>query len=144
MDALMARAAAATQRSARSRKWYASALAISKSRTSRHWNGDPHSPASNVLVALEKLAAGEDTTPWPMLAEGIATVLQAQIRRATTDALYARLRELTEHEHDLEAEENRQTARGTDHEAAALADIREAEAQLERAAIRRELARRDA
>jgi hypothetical protein len=139
LEILIARAAGATQRSARGRKYYASALRLSRSRVCRHMNGDPHSPASKVLVALEQLAAGEGTTPWPLLAEGIATVIQADIRQASEAALRARLHELTEIEHGLEAEENRQTARGDDHEAAALADIREAETQLERAAIRREL-----
>ena len=143
LDVLMARAAGATRRSAAGRKWYASALNLSRSRTSRHMNGDPHSPAGKVLVALEQLAAGEGTTPWPLIAEGIATVIQADIRQATTTALRARLHELTEAEHGLEAEENRQTARGDDHEAAALADVREAEVQLERCAIRRELHARE-
>lgn len=66
-------------------------------------------------------------------------MIQADIRQASEAALRVRLHELTEIEHGLEAEENRQTARGDDHEAAALADVREAEVGLERAAIHREL-----
>lgn len=141
LDSLLRRATDATIRCARGPKWYASALRISRSQAWRHMNGK-HNPAHAVL--LEKLATADGTTPWPIIAEEIAVVMQAGIARTSKDALYARLRELTDHEHDLEAEENRQTALGTDHEAAAMADLREAEVQLERCAIRRELAARNA
>ena len=150
LDALVLRAGATTKRLARGRKWYRSAVRtdgrpLSESRACRHYQGDRHSPAGRVLFALEQLARGEGTTPWPLIAEGIATVLQAEIRDASTAALEARLLELDDREHDLEAVENRTTVRaaaGEAYEAAALADIREAEVQLERAAIRRELADR--
>ena len=148
LDALLSRAALATERSATNRKRYASALRIlygrtvTRSATCRHHQPNVHAPVSRVLLTLDALARGEGTSAWPVVAEGLATVIQADIRTVSTPALEARLRQLTEREHDLEAEENRQTARGDDHDAAALADVREAEVQLERAAIRRELAER--
>lgn len=138
VDALLTRAALVTERMATNRKRYATAFGISKSRTSRHHTGDKHSPASKVLLTLDTLARGEGTTAWPLIAEGIATVLQAEIRIAPTSRLEARLAELIDASHDLGAEKNRRVMHG-DHAAAALAEIRESENQLERVAIRREL-----
>jgi hypothetical protein len=153
LDSLIARAAAATQRSAPTRKRWASALRhdgkpLSRPTTHRHFTGCPHSPASKVLLTLEQLARGDGTTPWPLIAEGIATVLQSDIRTAPTEQLRARLRELTDLEHARQADEDRTTVHAAASEtpetleAAANADVIEAELQLERAAIRRELAER--
>jgi hypothetical protein len=75
-------------------------------------------------------------------------VLQANIRTASEAELRARLVELTEREHADEAQENATTVHAVvsetpeSLETAALADVRESEIQLERAAIRRELAER--
>jgi hypothetical protein len=93
-----------------------------------------------VLLALEQLARGEGTTPWPLIAEGIATVIQAEIRTATDTALSTRLAELD----DLSFRARTHRAALADHRARATAAVQRAELDLERAAIHRELARREA
>lgn len=143
LDDLVVYAAAATARCAPTRKRWQSAIGASNRSTShRHYQGCRTSPVTRTLELVEQLARGEGTTPWPIIADSIAVAIQASIRTADEGELRRRLEELTDREHTLEAEENRQTARGDDDEAAAAADIEESAAQLERAAIRRELARR--
>lgn len=150
LDTLISRGACATVRSVKSRKRYASALRIDPSRASRHRRGDEHSPATNFLVDL---ALAEGGSAWPMIAEGVAVVIQQTLKKATIEQLRARLHELSDIEHDAEANENRRMMRELDQtqsreeliewcELAAAANVREVELQLERAAILRELASR--
>lgn len=144
-DLLTPRAAAIPVRCAPTRKrWQSAVRAKNRSTSHRHYQGVRTAPQYRALELTWDLAVGDGTTPWPLIAEQIATAIQASIHDTDTDTLRKRLVELIDREHDLEAEENRQTAKGTDHEAAAAADIAEAEVQLERAAIRRELIRREA
>ncbi len=145
LDSLIQFGAAAAVRAVPCRKRYASANHITPSRASRHRRGDEHSPSTNYLV---RLALAEGGSAWPMISEGIAVVIQQSIKEATEEQLHARLRELDDIEHDREAGENRATHRvrvdasAEDLDAAATANIAEAELQLERAAILRELAER--
>jgi hypothetical protein len=122
-------ASAVTGRSARNRKCYRAAVGItgrplSESRASRHYSGDRHSPASRVLLALEQLARGEGTTPWPLIA-GCGPDL----------GLY--------HGGDSLCRARTHRAALADHQARAAAAVQRAELDLERAAINREVARRE-
>lgn len=128
-----------------SRKWYSHNHGISKSRTSRVFHGDEHGPVTNYLV---RCATGEHSHVWPIITESIALAVQKSIKPLSTAQLEARLTEIDDCEHTLEAAENRSSqlthAGGSPDQliAAALADICEAEVQIERAAIKRELAAR--
>jgi hypothetical protein len=110
---------------------------------SRQYSGERTTPVTTVLQTLDKLARGAGTTPWPLLAEGYVVVTQAEIEKAATPVLEARLAELNDMEHDVEAQENRATAQCKSRLERAEANIREAEIQLERAAIERELWKRE-
>lgn len=122
-------------------KRYAAALGISRTRACRHMQGDPHSPATRSLRYIYNLSRGRGTSPWPQIAEEIAVAKQAQVETASTETLVTRWWELTYREHRLEASENEAAVSGTLEELAD-ADVQEAEATLERAAISRELAAR--
>lgn len=150
LDALVLRAGATTERLARNRKWYRAAVKIdgrplSVSRASRHYAGDRHSPAGRVLFALEQLTRGEGTTAWPLIAEGIALVIQCEIRTASTAELEARLRTLDDEVHGETMKNlrgrlvNGAPSTSAELEKAGVADLIEAEFRLERAAILREL-----
>ncbi len=147
LDSLIQYGAHATVRSVPCRKRYASAIGVHPTRASRHRRGDTHSPSTKYLVGL---ALADGGSAWPMISEGIAVVIQQTIKEATIEQLHVRLRELDDIEHDHEAVENRSTMRvrefcattPEEFEAAARANIQEAELQLERAAILRELAER--
>lgn len=120
-------------------KRYAQAAGITKSTASRHINGDAHSPATHYLRGV--LIVG-----WSLIAEAMATLNQQQLKRATLQQLRARLTQLNDIECLLEGDENRAILRSTSNptpeqlRAAAMADISEAEVQLERAAILRQMA----
>ena len=140
-DALVAHAAGATRRAYPGpQKQYAHDAGVTKSTASRHLNGDPHSPAAKFL-------RGVMIVGYPLLAEGIAALEQANARRSTDELWQLRAR-LNELEHTADAESDRHTLRAAfsptadQLEAAADADVREAELCLERAAILRELALR--
>lgn len=145
LDSIITNAAAATVRAVPVRKRYARVVGISAQRASTHRNGDVHSPSTKFLI---NVATADGGNAWPIIAEGIAAVIQRSVREATTESLLARLHELNDGEHDHEAAENRSTcnlrddATPEEFEASALIDIKEAEVQLERAAVKRELARR--
>lgn len=145
LDSLIGYGAAAVTRAVPTRKRYASAIGISRQRASKHRQGDTHSPSTKYLV---QLAMAEGGTAWPMISEGIAAVIQQTLSTLSVEQLQTRLRELNDLEHTREADENRATC-NTPADAspdqlliAAEKDVIEAELQLERAAIRRELARR--
>jgi hypothetical protein len=137
-------ATAALPRIAPVRKHWQRAFRLeTRGAVSRHYTGERPSAVTHVLRTLDALARNAGTTPWPVIAEGIVVVTQAEIRTASTAALEARLAFLDDREHDLEAQENRQTARGRNRLERAAANIAEAEVQLERAAIERELNERE-
>lgn len=145
MDAIMARGGNANSRSFRGvQKRYCRALRVEKSTGSRHFKGQ-NAPSTHFLV---QIATADQATAYPIIAEAIATVNQAAIRTASTSALLKRLAEINEAEHEAEANENRAilhsalTPSAEQMEAAADADLVEAELQLERSAILRELAER--
>lgn len=146
LDLLVQAGAHATRRAVPGpQKRYARIRGVAKATASRHLTGDVHSPSTHFLL---QLATAKGATAFPLLAEGIAAVNQAQIQNALTQVLEARLAELNETECMLQADEDLQTLRSIADptpdqlDAAAVADVREAEVQLERAAIRRELAAR--
>jgi hypothetical protein len=145
LEGIIGNGAAATTRAIPTRKRYASAVGISHQRASRHRLGDAHSPSTKYLV---QLAIADGGSAWPLISEGIAVVIQRSIHGQATESLHARLRELNDMEHTLESDENRATCNSTERataeemEAAADANVLEAELQLERAAILREIARR--
>lgn len=146
LDALIVHGAQATKRAVPgAQKRYCRVMHVTKSTASRHLRGDRHAPSTHFLL---QIARAEKASGYPLISEAIATVNQAQIEHAPLDELYARLHELNELEHDAQADEDRQTLRASSNptaaqfEAAATADIREAELGLERAAILRELAHR--
>jgi len=142
LDRLIAIGGRATRRAAPGpQKRYAGTLGISRTRACRHMQGDPHSPATRNLSYIYTLSRGRGTSPWPQIAEEIAVAKQAQIEDASTEMLVVRWWELTIAEHRLEAAENAAVVAGTLEEIAD-ADVQEAEAALERAAISRELAAR--
>ncbi|HEX6938602.1 MAG TPA: hypothetical protein VF158_04270 [Longimicrobiales bacterium] len=142
LDRLIAIGGRATTRVAPGpQKRYAAALGISRTRACRHMQGDPHSPATRNLAYIYTLSRGRGTSPWPQIAEEIAVAKQAQIEDSSTELLVLRWWELTRREHTLEAAENDAVVSGSLEELAD-ADVQEAEAALERAAISRELAAR--
>lgn len=142
LDQLIAIGGRATARVAPGpQKRYAATLGISRTRACRHMQGDPHSPATRNLTYIYTLSRGRGTSPWPQIAEEIAVAKQAQIQCASTEMLVVRWWELTHREHRLEAAQNEAVVAGTMEELAD-ADVQEAEAALERAAISRELAGR--
>lgn len=147
LDQLIARSGAANRRAAPGPlKQYASAVDVDISTACRHRKGDKHAPATKLLVVVDQLARGEHTSAWPLIAESIATAYQAEFSERSTQDLERELEELTDAEHDLEADLNRETARFPiqhDHERCAQADLAEAETLLRRAAIHRELAERE-
>lgn len=146
LDALVSYGAGIACRVAPSQKKYMSALEVSQPTASRRRSGDRHSPETKYL---QQLASAPSANAWVAIAEGIAVVNQKQIAGAHTSTLEIRLRQLNDLEHSVEAEENRQTCAThctnpspDQREEAAIACIREAEINLERAAIHRELAAR--
>lgn len=142
LDSLIVIGGRATRRAAPGpQKRYAAALGISRTRACRHMQGDPHSPATRNLSYIWALARGRGTTPWPQIAEEIAVAMQARIADSSTESLVMRWWQLTTREHRLEARENEATMSAPLLDLAD-ADVEEAEAQLERAAISRELAGR--
>lgn len=145
LDSLIQFGAQATVRAVPVRKRYARALKIHPTRASRHRRGDVHSPSTHYLISL---ALAEGGSAWPMIAEGIAVVIQQTIQDAPIEQLQERLRELDDMKHDRDAAANRATLRVHDDESAetleeaATADIAQAEIAMERSAIRREIAKR--
>lgn len=138
----------AAKRSATRDKHWASAHGITRNRATEHRNGDPNSPAVHVLAEFRRLASHELTDAIPLLLESWGIVMATQVRKLSNDELYRLHEELTDREHDLEAAESKLTARLDDHappaeyDAAAEADMLEAELQVKRAQVRREIAKR--
>lgn len=146
LDSLIRWGAEATRRAVPGKQMrYGRLMQVTKATACRHLNGDVHSPSTHFL---RQLAEADCASAWPLVAEGIAVVNQAQIKAAASAVLEARLVVLDDAEHTLEAAESRAIVRACvdptpeQLEAAATADIAEAEVQLERGAIRRELAER--
>lgn len=145
-DALQQRSGAALSRSFGGvQKRYCRAVGIDPSNGSRHFRGQ-NAPATKFLF---QIATADKATAFPIIAEAIAVVNQAQLREASVQQLHARLNELNEAEHSADADEDRQAMRSVANpsiaqlEAAALADVHIAEITLERAAVLRELAERN-
>lgn len=150
LDRLIKIGARAARRAAPGpQKHYAHAIGVRKTRANAHLNGDRHSPPTRWLEMIDRLARGEHTSPWPVIAEGIAVAMQAQLQVEPVDDLKVRrmiLRwiELSTIEHERVAQANERAqmlALTGDLEGLAEADVAEAEIRLERAALSRELAR---
>lgn len=124
------------------KRWQRAVGAENRSTSHRHYTGDVSSPIARAFELMESLATADGCSPWPVLADCAAIVLQADIRRATTDELHTRLAELTDIEHNAEARENRATCSGSYAERAE-AGITQVGIELERVAILRELMRRE-
>lgn len=84
---LMQRATDATRRSSpRAQKHYQRALELSKSRTSRHFNGDdPYAPIVHLLRAVKALAATDYTSAMPIIEEAMRLAREELARRSTED-----------------------------------------------------------
>lgn len=145
---MVRRAGSAAKRSARLDKQWARAHGISRNRASEHRNGDPNSPVVHVLAEFRRLAADPHTTAIPLLMESWATVMSEQVEKRSNDELHRLHEQLTDSEHDAEAEENRATARlhddapadALDH--AGDVDMQKAEVHVLRGQVRREIAKR--
>lgn len=139
---LTLRAVGAFRASAPSVDQLAREKGVSSSRMSHLLNDDAASnPFAAALRELYWAARGRKTNPFPMLVEVHAVTLEACFATKPTDWLERRYHELRNHEHDLEAHENR-TGQQRDRHAWRLALLNEAAAQVELAAIDAELERR--
>jgi len=125
------------------KRWQRAVGAKNRSTSHRAYTGDVSSPIARTFELIENLATADGCTPWPVIADCAAIVLQADIRKATTADLQTRLAQLDDIEHELEAAENRATARGT-YADRAKAGMDQLSTELERVAILRELIRREA
>lgn len=145
LDSVIRYSGNASTRATRTQKRYEAVFHVAQPTASRHTNGCKSSPVGKLFI---QLATSPYANAWPVIAEGIAIVNQQQIKAAPAHALEARLAELDDAEHAKESRENADVLRSVRHptpetlDAAAQADIEEAEISLERAAIRRELAER--
>jgi len=148
-DQLASMAGRAAHRAAPLDKQYAEARGVSVSRATRHRNGCADNPLINVLLAFRQLARDAKTTAIPLLLEVWAIVMSVEIEGLSNDDVLTQHEQLSDAEHDAEALESRRsqkldirTSTPEEDEAAADAELVEAEIQVRRAQIRRDVARR--
>lgn len=100
-------ARAATRAAPGPHKQYARAAGISRSRATRHLNGDAYAPASRFFELLDGLARNPKTTPFPLITEAILVTKRADFEGVDDEVLRSRLNELAMQEHEREAAQNR-------------------------------------
>ena len=101
----------------------------------RYRDGRNRNWLTEVAEKLESLHEG-GVDVWRMGAHILSTIKRVSLRGMTTADLVERWHELTDLEHDLEAQENRAIAAWGGASEEIAADEREARIQLERAAVR--------